>query len=628
MFNFNKMKLVVNENYSFVGIEKCNSELRFYLPKGFKPDSFITYDSRRDLFFLLYKVLGQFKNICIEKDYLKDDRDGTVVEKQGSIQKITLPDANDEEEEAIIYSKLNSIDAILDLYDELKILSMVDRLGISDRIDYGKIHKFLHNCMYINNAPYIDLVTIPKKQVLYNSHDIVGMYCYIVSEIKQQLKEEISSEIKALANDFNHRYIGVEYSLFSEEYCLFTVSILQDALTLIEHQTSIKDVDYWLFHDAIELFLYGEISQEDGEIWGISNFHSVWESICLTYIAKNVDSKFILYIDTKHLSESIIASINNHEKIVDLTDVFIINKKNIVPDVVIYAAAILDCLDTANIYLMENTWNDYQYQTTFISSSTYFKSYYHKRKDRVVNLRIAYKSQEKRVHTILELKKYYGERSDELLIDSRLPPQFYSYWDLQVVNIFDKSVLALMKTLNHIFYVAIERDPSPKRFYNTEEFSQFLLKKLDIDNYIDSNILLNCLTRDYEWSKLMSNFETFVLNLQTLADSSSSCFERFDSRLKIIDVKYLDLSYFMSSTNINYLKEKSVRKQFVYEYLLQQHIKEKGANHLRDLEIESSFWLPSWRESDKVDEIYSEYLNGYINLNSLNFSVVVNNYFD
>ncbi len=70
MINFGELELQVNEKYSFVGIEKKGSKLVFHIPKGFSPTditSINTFDSKRDLFFLLYRTLNVFKQTCIEK---------------------------------------------------------------------------------------------------------------------------------------------------------------------------------------------------------------------------------------------------------------------------------------------------------------------------------------------------------------------------------------------------------------------------------------------------------------------------------------------------------------------------------------------------------------------------------
>ncbi|MFP5273204.1 hypothetical protein [Coleofasciculus sp.] len=306
MIDFKELQLEVNETYSFVGIKRRESQIIFCLPKGFDPSLFTTYDSKRDLFFQFYKVLNHFKDICLQKDadIKTQDRDG-VIRNQGSIQRISLPDV--EIEKNIFYSKLDLIDSILNAYDELKILSLADRLGKSEKIDYSKLHLFLHHAVYLDNgAAHIDAMALPRQMVHYQPTDIVGMYCYILVEVKQQLHEEVSGEVTALAERFKHKYINAESGLFHDEYSSQTVDSLKDALELIDRNTALKDTDYWYFYDAIELFLHGELSQPDkGEIWGIENFYSVWESMCLTYLAKTVSPEYILHLDTRFLSNDV-----------------------------------------------------------------------------------------------------------------------------------------------------------------------------------------------------------------------------------------------------------------------------------------------------------------------------------
>lgn len=93
--------------------------------------------------------------------------------------------------------------------------------------------------------------------------------------------------------------------------------------------------------------------------------------------------------------------------------------------------------------------------------------------------------------------------------------------------------------------------------------------------------------------------------------------------LKITDIKYLESDYFFNNANHQTLKERSVRKQFVYEYLLQQHIEN---NHLKNMNIKSDFWLPFYLNNFKVFEEQSEYLNGYISLKNINFAAIVDVY--
>lgn len=154
MINFNNLELVVNEKYSFVGLERRNSQIRFCLPKGFPNKSEelqrFTFNTKRDLFFLLYKVFDQFKKICIEKGYLEDNNDMTTSDRDGMVKIHQGADISEDDEldENIFYSKLDMISGILKAHDEPKILSLVYRLGRSDSFDHSQIHKFLHRAVF------------------------------------------------------------------------------------------------------------------------------------------------------------------------------------------------------------------------------------------------------------------------------------------------------------------------------------------------------------------------------------------------------------------------------------------------------------------------------------------------
>ncbi|MDM3863007.1 MAG: hypothetical protein PT118_25005, partial [Aphanizomenon gracile PMC644.10] len=214
MINFAELEIKVNtdkKKYSFVGIQKEGSKLIFHIPKGFSEDDINTFDKKRDLFFRLYRVLNVFKQICIEKGYLKknnqaNDRDGVLEVDTGS--EIT----SDEDSKNIFYSKLDVLASILDAYDELKILALVSRLGKSERIDYSKLHRYLNKAVFLNNgAIYIDAMNLPRKEIHFDSTDIVAMYCYILTEIKEQLKQQVNLEINSLAERFKEKYLGYEY---------------------------------------------------------------------------------------------------------------------------------------------------------------------------------------------------------------------------------------------------------------------------------------------------------------------------------------------------------------------------------------------------------------------------------
>jgi len=149
------------------------------LPKGFEDhiDRLNTFEGKRDLFFLLYRVLRQFKSICTGKGYLEPaskmvarDRDGIVRGDAGSTIATNL------DESLIFYSKLDSMGALLDAYDELKIAALGYRLGRTDRIDLSQLHRYLDRGVFLpNGAVYVDAMVLPRQQVQFEATDIVAL---------------------------------------------------------------------------------------------------------------------------------------------------------------------------------------------------------------------------------------------------------------------------------------------------------------------------------------------------------------------------------------------------------------------------------------------------------------------
>ena len=221
MIDFKYLQLTVDKSYSFVGIQKEQNILYFYLPKGFNNEigKVITFDRNKNLFFLFYKIFDTFKKICVDRGYLdkskeltKKDRDGVIISDRGS----SIQDDGDDSE-SVFYSKLDIIGSLLDAYDEPRILSLAHRLRKSNRFDVSQIHKYLHQAIYLpNNVAYVDQMLLPQKVVQFESTDVVAMYCYLFCEIKQQLKENAKSEIESLAEKFKEKYLRHGDSIFDE----------------------------------------------------------------------------------------------------------------------------------------------------------------------------------------------------------------------------------------------------------------------------------------------------------------------------------------------------------------------------------------------------------------------------
>jgi hypothetical protein len=462
----------------------------------------------------------------------------------------------------------------------------------------------LHQAVYLpNHAAYVDQIVLPRPVVQFESADIVTMYCYVFYEIKLQLQENVSGEITALAERFRQHYLGSQDSLFDEQSHEQTLSTLKDALGRIDNNTPIKDFDYWQYFESIELFLYGDWHQsDDGEIWGVKDFHSVWESMCLTYLVKNVDSSELLHIDSYYVNPQISEKQNLSTKTLDLSNVFQVNDSQLVPDAVRFSSLISQTKDEKNysIYVGSN-WNDYGYQTIISGFG-------------IKEAKICYVNQLTSIHTIEKIKEFYKKEGWSGVINSPLPRIFYSFWDIP--DQIDSDHICKMRYFNHLFYLALER-----RIMNWDEFYKEILRPLGVIfglSHDDSraNVFTHSLFRGSTQESVAKKFNLFIERV----------FLQWKEFFEIIDIKYLTSEYFADSNKMEDIKYRSVRKQFVYEHLLQKKL-ERTNNQFSNSSIFSSFWIPSYRPNDlNLLEDGAIFMDGYVQLKSVNFSVLAKSY--
>jgi hypothetical protein len=240
---------------TFVGIKKNKEtdKFEFQLPKGFQQFPTEQFSSVKTLFFRTYKTYRKFFE---EKKRLSEENmfDGFNESDKGY-------SLESKDGETISYSKLNMLDAILDAYNELQILTIKNKLSRTNEIDYTKIHRYLHKAIFVDEETvFIDEMEFPKKIIDADSPTIIEMFCFIYSEIKSALEEKIESDrVKTLSSEFRDKHLTHESSIFEEETFEETIAILKDVLDEIDRTTPYKDSDYWHFYDAIYKFLYGEM---------------------------------------------------------------------------------------------------------------------------------------------------------------------------------------------------------------------------------------------------------------------------------------------------------------------------------------------------------------------------------
>jgi len=296
------------KSYSFVGLKRKeeSEKLEFWLPLGF--DTFETdinnstsFDRIKNFFFKMYRTFHTYRerklNQLTEEEKTKD-RDG-VFEFENGFSFI-----NENKEQVVFYGKLNALDKILEGYDELRISSLEKKQVRSHEIDYSKIHKYMHQAIYLDDdVIYLDEMNIAKNVLIQDSPPIIQLFCFIYTEIKKELEELDSVPDRAfeLTEKFKDIYLQPDSSLFAEETFANTINILKNVFDEIDSKTTYKDEDFWHFYEAIEAFLMGERFEDDkGVYFGINNFYDIWEDMCQSYILSNSDYlPQVLFADVK-----------------------------------------------------------------------------------------------------------------------------------------------------------------------------------------------------------------------------------------------------------------------------------------------------------------------------------------
>lgn len=299
MFDLNKIKFIKNDeehgrrNYSFVGIQRSrqnNEQLEFWLPLGFKEFDENNFVEVKGLFFKMYRTFKTYlqkKQDELNEEDITIDRDG-IIEKENGFSFI-----NENKEQTVFYGKLNSIEKIIEGYDELRISSLEKKQVRSQEIDYSKLHKYLHQAIYLeDDVIYLDEMNIAKNVIVKSSPPILQLFCFIYVEIKTELEETETIPVRAieLAENFKEDFLQLDSRLFKEKTFGETLDILRAKLDEIDIETTYKDEDYWHFYEAIEAFLYGERHEDnEGIYWGFSSFYDVWEDMCQTYALNSID---------------------------------------------------------------------------------------------------------------------------------------------------------------------------------------------------------------------------------------------------------------------------------------------------------------------------------------------------
>nr|GFA02618.1 hypothetical protein [Tanacetum cinerariifolium] len=323
------------KTYSFVGLQRNreNENLEFWLPLGFENFDEKNFDNVKSFFFKMYRTFKIYSSNKLSslREQVTSDRDGFIEAEEG------FAFINKNHDESIFYGKLNSLDRILEGYDDLRIASIEKKESRDAIIDYTKIHRYMHKAMYIGaDIIYLDEMNIAKNIISQEGPPILQIFSFIYVEIKKELEElnGVTERAFDLSEQFKNNYLQPDSSLFDENNFSETISVLKDILDDIDINTVYKDGDYWHFYEATEAFLYGERNENaSGIYWGINNFYDVWEDMCQIYMLNAYNHEnLILFADTNnHLKDYGRLGINPYQLRLN----HLPNKRTIKPDLVL-----------------------------------------------------------------------------------------------------------------------------------------------------------------------------------------------------------------------------------------------------------------------------------------------------
>ncbi|NPA72876.1 MAG: hypothetical protein GXO35_08620 [Gammaproteobacteria bacterium] len=300
MIDFNTLPCAVASGASVgIGFDNDNKST-LYLPIGYSKIE--TADAKKEAFFELYRLFNAYvkKNNLKNEDYKESETGGQNTQKGG----YSLRLKDDDESSVILYSKVNFLDTILDAFDPYAIKSIVNRAQYSEEYQLEEACNYLDEALFLDDDTFmVDEALTLKAQIQIEPSELAKMFCFIYLDVQTQLNqsESVSTLFVSLAEAFKEAHLFPNASLFEADGFEQVKILLKARLELIERHTVLKDNEFEKLREAIYLFLYGDpIKGENKEgVWGIKNFHPIWEELCLEAVAGSGLKKKVWMADTQ-----------------------------------------------------------------------------------------------------------------------------------------------------------------------------------------------------------------------------------------------------------------------------------------------------------------------------------------
>jgi hypothetical protein len=234
---------------------------------------------------LLYRCFVVFRRTQREHEVLTA-HDGVEADDKG----------NERADDGMAFHDALALDELFDRADPRSLLSMCERRGRSVDNPYRRFDRHLHRALFDQRgAAYFESIQQDRRFGQFGKADIVGLYCFLALDFYRGFLKvdprcawgSFVVEGEALAQDFRHRYLSAEDSLYCGDALSRqrSLSHLRHLLQSIDRCAAPRDAHYYQLHDALERYLHAgtQSNQDTGLIWGVGKFWAVWESVCLCH---------------------------------------------------------------------------------------------------------------------------------------------------------------------------------------------------------------------------------------------------------------------------------------------------------------------------------------------------------
>lgn len=526
-----------------------------------------------------------------------------------------------ENDPVLYYRQLEILDGILERFDELEILALAQRQGRSERVEGERLYRELERATFTDDHSFfVDGMTLPRMQLAYEPVELVQMYCFALLEVKRWLgeAEDVHSDIHVLAAQFAELHLKAGDSLFDFDSWKTTRALMLERLDAIDRTTAYKDPDYFDFYDALERFLQGgEQLPGAGLQWGISTFAPVWEAMCIEDLMGRRAAE-LAACDVSNVRPSLVASSKRLPEIQSIrpgADCLVLRCTPLLKGVFEAKDDVGFLFPDAVLLHSENTFKQstyLHYGVTSLGDEELPPSIPAEFRGPLEKIRNTGDGYEQNNGADL-LRELLNETEPDGLTAFYMGRALCASYQQQMSASWSRQRLtkALLSRPACAYLVDFIRGMLWEVVFNEDDE-----RRSD-----DSRHYRTQLDSCEQALAAVKNYSEMLPELASLGRFYEACIAGTTKAL-VVDMKYHAASYLLDSSKITELRERSVRKQFVYEYRLQKALA-TGAS------ITSEFCLPSYHpDANKtvvsVDE--SSFAGGFITLRYLNVRALLARY--